>query len=109
MRAFYFGSNHRNEAKLNIIEIIKAGTKIISHKVIKIPTSIIFVEEEYATIYIADYVAKHLVETDYVAEIDINEKLEDVVSKINKVINKKKIPIQKLTLEHITVFDDEYI
>jgi len=107
--SFYFGSSHRNGAKLNIIEIIKEGTNIISHKTIAIPTSIIVVEDEYATIYIADYVAKQLEETNYGAEIDIKEKLEDLVSKINKVINKKKIPIQKLTSEHITVFDDEYI
>lgn len=107
--SFYFGCFYMDKGEINI-DIIREAVNMIANRVIEIPTSIYENEEkEYQKSYIADYILEQLTEFDDCVSIDFKTELEDLVWNINRVIDKKKIPIKELTLEQITAFDNDCI
>ena len=107
---FYFGCFVWDDKEFNI-DIVRAGIKIISNGTIEILDSVFENETEknMQKAYIVDHVLEQLQESNYGAGIDMKSELEDLVWNINKIIDKKKLPVKEVMAEQITAFDNEHM
>lgn len=107
--SFYFGGFYLDEGEFNL-EIMREGIRILSNGEIEIPNSVFENEEKNSQkAYISEYLLQNLDEKSYGVNIDMKTELEDLVWNINRVIDKKKISINKLTSEQITAFDNSFV
>lgn len=87
------------------LDILKQSIEIISNGKIKIPNLVLENEEES----MISYILEQLNETGYGAALDLKSETEDLVFNVNRIIDKKNLPIEKISMEQITIFDSAFV